>query len=138
MTQRIRYLPTASALALVLIIAACGGRRAPTTAFGVGGDAIHLEVRNNNFQDATIYATREGDRRRLGIVTGRTDRTFDLAWAPGLLLQVSVSFIGGGACETQEFQMEPGQTFTLDLQPDTRTNLDCRPVRGSPGGVRST
>jgi len=113
------------AISPFLLAAACatGGSR------GVDPDAppIVLEVRNNNFQDATIFFTRDGERQRLGIVTGKTDQTFAIPWGPNLLLRLEANFIGGGYCSTRDFQMEPGQRFVLELQPDLRVNIDCRP-----------
>ena len=113
------------AVSSIIVAAACatGGSR------GVDPDAppIVLEVRNNNFQDATIFFARDGERQRLGIVTGKTDQTFAIPWGPNMILILEANFIGGGYCSTGEIQMEPGQRFVLQLQPDLRVNIDCRP-----------
>ncbi len=108
-----------------LVGASCAGqnlRNAET------GPPIVVEVQNNNFQDATVYLFRDGERTRLGIVTGKTDQTFAVPWRANLYLRFEVRFIGGGACATRRIPMEPGQRYVLELQPDLRVNLDCEPI----------
>lgn len=46
---------------------------------------IRLEVRNQNFNDAVLYLLPNGQRRRLGVVTGLTSDSFDLAAHPEVL-----------------------------------------------------
>ena len=92
------------------------------------GPPVVIEVQNNNFQDATVYLFREGERQRLDIVTGKTDQTFSVRWQRLLYLRFEVRFIGGGACATRAIAVEPGQRYVLVLQPDTRLNQDCRPI----------
>lgn len=121
--------PTHTALlAVTLVLSACATRGRG----GIDPDSppIVVEVRNNNFQDATIFMTRDGERQRLGIVTGKTDRSYAIPWGPNLVLRLEANFIGGGYCSTRSIQMEPGQRFVLELQPDIRVNIECRP----PGG----
>lgn len=43
---------------------------------------IRLEVRNQHFNDAVLYLLPNGQRRRLGTVTGLSSETFDLAEHP--------------------------------------------------------
>lgn len=118
--------PTRSLLiATALLATACasGGQGS------IGEDTapIVVQVQNNNFQDATIFFTRDGERERLGIVTGKSDRSFAIPWGFNMVLRLEAVFIGGGYCSTERFQMEPGQRYVLELQPDLRVNIDCRP-----------
>lgn len=96
----------------------------------LSGPPIVVEVRNNNFSDGTVFAARDGERLRLGMVTGKTDQSFAIPWGPNMILRLEVYFIGGDACATRAIQMEPGQRYLLELQPDTRVNPECRPMGG--------
>jgi hypothetical protein len=110
-------------LALALALTGCAGGPPPET-----GLPIVIEIQNNNFQDATVYAIREGERQRLGVVVGKTDDAYAIPWRPNFALRLEVRFLGGGACATREILMEPGQRYVLDLQPDLRLNQDCEPI----------
>lgn len=92
------------------------------------GPPVVIEIQNNNFQDATVYAIREGERRRLGVVVGKTDESFGIPWRPNFTLRLEVRFLGGGACATRIIQMEPGQRFVLALQPDIRVDQECERI----------
>ena len=111
--------------ALGLLLAGCGGADPPTA-----GPPVVILVQNNNFQDATVFAIRQGERHRLGVVVGKTDERFAIPWQPNFVLRLEVRFLGGGACSTRDILLEPGQRYTLELQPDTRLNLDCRAAGG--------
>ena len=45
-----------------------------------GSGEIRIQVRNSNFNQATVYAVRVGNRRRLGRVQGATDQQFRMPW----------------------------------------------------------
>ena len=79
-----RHLVTVAA---VLIVSGCGGRSSqnPFRA-GTGGirTSPHVEVTNNNWRDAVIYATRLGTRIRIGDVTSQSQR----------LLKIPLGFTG--------------------------------------------
>lgn len=111
---------------LLLMTVACASR-APGVS-SLSGPPIVVEVRNNHFSDGTVFAVRDGESLRLGIVTGKTDQSFSIPWGPNMSLRLEVQFIGNGACTTGSIQMEPGQHFLLELQPDIRVNPDCRPL----------
>jgi len=111
---------------LLLAATACASRGAGAGA--LSGPPIVVEVRNNHFNDGTVIAVRDGERLRLGIVTGKTDQSFSIPWGPNMNLRLEVAFIGDGACATGDLQMEPGQRYLLELQPDIRVNPECRPI----------
>ena len=90
------------------------------------GPPVVVEVQNNNYADATVYALLDGERQRLGVVIGKSDESFGIPWRPNLYLRLEVRFLGGAACATDYFPMDPGQHYVLDLQPDLRMNLDCK------------
>ena len=71
---------------------------------------------------------REGERRRLGVVVGKSDQAFGIPWRPNFILRVEVRFLGGGACATREIQLDPGQRYVLALQPDLRVDQECERI----------
>lgn len=76
-------------VAAVLIVAGCGGgsHRNPFKGGTSGASAApKVEVTNNNWLDAVVYATRLGTRVRIGRVTSMSQRS----------LQVPVGFTGAG------------------------------------------
>jgi hypothetical protein len=131
-----------SALLAILFLPACALSRGSSPFEGSGPGEIQVVVQNNNYLDGTVYLTRDGTRMRLGTVIGKTDQTFTVEWAPNQMMVLRVDFVAGGACQTRPLQMEPGQRYTLELQPDIRTNIDCIPVGApipqSPAGVASS
>ena len=77
-----RHLVTVAA---VLIVSGCGGRSSQNP-FRAGGvrSSPRVEVTNNNWRDAVIYATRLGTRIRIGDVTSQSQR----------LLKIPLGFTG--------------------------------------------
>ncbi len=109
--------------ALTAVLGGCASGPPPES-----GPPVVVEIQNNNFQDATVYAIREGERRRLGVVVGKTDETFGIPWRPNFTLRLEVRFLGGGACATRIIPMEPGQRYVLALQPDLRVDQECERI----------
>ena len=89
------------------------------------GPPVVVVIQNNNFQDATVHIVREGERRRLGVVVGKTDDSFAIPWRPNFVMRLEVRFLGGGSCATRDIVMEPGQRYVLALQPDIRIDQEC-------------
>jgi hypothetical protein len=106
--------------ALITLMGGCAAGNQPES-----GPPVVVEIQNNNFQDATVFIVREGERRRLGVVVGKTDDAFAIPWRPNFLMRLEVRFLGGGSCATRDIQMEPGQRFLLALQPDLRIDQEC-------------
>lgn len=86
-------------LLVVPVIAACssaastpdpGAAPARATAVTRG---VSLEVENRNNFDANIFALHEGERRRLGLVEGRSTQTFTFPWPVGHI-QFIIDFRG--------------------------------------------
>jgi hypothetical protein len=101
-------------LAGVLVVSACGAREA---AWGVGSEdtgRILLEVQNDNFQDARIYARWNGERQRLGLVTGNSSDRFELRGRTGAL-RIEVDFVAGGAFLSEPIQVGPGDNLTFRI-----------------------
>jgi hypothetical protein len=71
---------------------------------------VTIVVENQNFYDATIYLRwYNGERRRLGTVTGYTTREFDTRWvAPEV--QVEVDLLAGGTYRGDRISVSPGES----------------------------
>jgi hypothetical protein len=122
-----RLRSTTALLFAALAAAGCASNGAGGP-FGGGPDGertVRIEVRNLNFADATLHALRGSERVRLGIVTGKTDRTFDVEWTVALPLQVEINLLAGGRCTTREMNVDPGDIVELQIQSVLRTTDDC-------------
>lgn len=115
MTARSRSVVRLSAMALLLLApAACvrgyGQRKNPFAApgSGPGEGSIDVRVENHNFGDATIHALRGGERIRLGEVTGKTDKSFNVRWNFSLPLEFEINIIGGEGCYVRAMNVDPG------------------------------
>ena len=77
---------------------------------------ITLEVRNDNFFDARIYAIRGGLRQRLGFVNGNGKGTFRFLWLDGDLW-IEINFVAGGRYLSQVIDVQPGDELELTILP---------------------
>jgi len=79
-------------------------------------EPVMLEVTNQNFQDAHIYAIWDGFRERAGLVNGNTTQTLRLQSRDGQL-RVEVDFVAGGGYVTDAIQVWRGETIRLIIPP---------------------
>jgi hypothetical protein len=70
-------------------------------------DPIRVEVQNLNFNDVTVWALRQGQRVRLGRVTGKTDETFRINWNPAFPIGFVIDVTGGRSCQTGLVGVDP-------------------------------
>ena len=77
---------------------------------------ISVEVQNQNFYQATVYAYRPGSRTRLGIVESQGTRSFDFVWTTGDL-RFLVDFLANGCVLTQPMAVDRGDDLLLILEP---------------------
>ncbi len=128
--------PTRSAALLVsaLALAACGGStRATANPFdgsGVPGgsaseDPIRVEVQNLSFNDVTIWAVRQGQRIRLGRVTGKTDETFRIGWNVAVPISFEVDEVSGRGCRTGQVLVDRNARVWLNIP----SNVGIQPCR---------
>jgi hypothetical protein len=105
-------------LALV-VLAACGGRSAETSA-SPDGQAT-LQVENQGFTDMVIYAVSGGQRIRLGMATGNSTKSFALPRylvGTGGPLRFLADPIGGSRTPlSEEMTVQPGDIVTLTIPP---------------------
>lgn len=113
-----RHLRVAIVGALALTIAACATRG---SASRTPESATYVEVRNQSWQDQTVYVLRSSQRIRLGTVTGSS--TQRLRIPSNLLfgatpLAFVVDPIGSSRQATSmEIMVTPGETVTLTIPP---------------------
>ena len=124
-----RHLFGSIVLATTVLAGACahGGAPSPFDAASAGSRSIQIEVRNFNWADATLYALRGAERIRIGVVTGKTDQTFELAWPMTRPLQIEINLLAGGRCVTRPLTVDPGDRVSLQIQVDLRSDPDCQP-----------
>jgi hypothetical protein len=80
-------------------------------------DPVAIEIENQDFYDADVYALVGGVRLRLGMVTGETNGTFHFPWTPREI-RMEVHLIGAGSYVTEPIYADPGDQLQLILQPD--------------------
>lgn len=115
---RIRpFVRAAYTLPLALLVVGCGALTGRQPSWGVGDESderITVLVENQNFSDARIFARWNGERRRLGMVTGNTTETFTMPGRSGNL-RLEVDFVAGGSFVTQPLSVGPGERVRFQI-----------------------
>jgi hypothetical protein len=112
-------------------IEAIGG---PTAVQGDGpgeqeGAPATIHVKNQNFQDATLWLVSRGGRVRLGAVTGKADASFTTpVTGPGDVWRVQIDLVGGEWCETRPLAVDPGDELDLLVSVDVSNLPECYPA----------
>ncbi len=108
-------------LAAVTMSVACAGRRHATSD---PLNDIPLKVTNHNWLDVTIYVLHDGQRTRIGLVTGSSTQEFVL---PARLLGQSheLALLGEAIgspvfARTEVLTIQPGQFIEWTLETDLR------------------
>ena len=82
----------------------------PFTGEGIGGNPVEEEIRvdvqNLNFNDITLWAVRQGQRVRVGRVTGKTDEMFRINWNLAVPIYFVIDVTGGRSCRTAQVSVE--------------------------------
>jgi hypothetical protein len=91
-----------------------------------GSGEIRIQIRNSNFNEATVYAVRVGNRRRLGRVQGATDQQFRMPWPYSAQLHFEVDLLASRGCTTQAVILEPGQRVMLVIDSSSRPRSSGR------------
>ena len=81
------------------LLLGCSRSSRPVPMFGaampLGSRSVMVTIKNNDFKDATIYATWSGGmRHRVGLSVGKTTQTFDLEWKSDIV-QFEADFMAG-------------------------------------------
>ncbi len=110
-----RFIPPSTWCCLVLAMTACAsqGQQAPQPR--VRDHALTVEVQNQNHNAATVYAYREGFRKRLGLVEAANTETFAFRW-PTYSIRFLINFLAQGCVITEQMSVDPGDDFLLVLR----------------------
>lgn len=81
---------------------------------------ISVEIHNDNFHDATVYAVRGGLRLRLGFVSGFAKDTFTFRWPEGDL-RMEIKLLAAGSYYTQVMSVQQGDELQLTILPSLHT-----------------
>jgi hypothetical protein len=112
-------------LGLGCLLAAAPAGQAPAILAAGAQDSLpqrgmSIDVENDNFYDATIYAVRPGQRQRIGDVTGLGKRSFTFRWPDGDL-RLEIDLLAVGAYYTQVMDVQQGDRLQLTVLPYLHT-----------------
>jgi len=117
-----RSLIAVGAAACLLASASCAsaGRASSQDPFAGSvagfGDPIRVTIQNNDFRDANVYGYWNGVRERVGMVTGKTSKTFDTTWKSETF-SFYVNFVGGGEYYSETIEVWPGDHLDFVIMP---------------------
>ncbi len=109
-------LQTAKAFLLALAVTGSPGAARASAPPAPPRGMISLEVRNDNFSDATVYAVRPGLRQRIGWVSGLGKDTFTFRWPAGDL-RVEIDLFAAGRYYSELVDVDQGDELQLTIQP---------------------
>jgi hypothetical protein len=87
---------------------------------------VRVEVVNNNFNDATIWAVYPADRVRLGTVSGKSQSNFNLRTRTAEPVYMEIDMVGGSRCITDQLTVDEGDVLRLEIPVEMRTMTGCR------------
>jgi hypothetical protein len=113
----------ATAVALVAACAHHGEGRSQTVGLG-STEQVFVDVINDNYYDARIYAIYGGGARRaLGTVPGNERRlALAIPWQPRALLFEVVLVVDGSVYRSEGMNVAPGDVVQLRLPPNIATS----------------
>ena len=79
-------------------------------------EKVSVEVQNQNFYQATVYAYRAGNRARLGVVESQSTRSFEFVWITGDL-RFLIDFFANGCILSEPVAVDRGDDLLLILEP---------------------
>lgn len=115
MRKSARFLPLVVALA-TLTACAHSGERPAFARRGGQGNQVTVTADNQNFLDATVYALWNGQRDRVGMVTGKTSQSFAIPFK-GSDLRIQIDLIGGSSMTTDPIGVFEGDELDLVIPP---------------------
>jgi hypothetical protein len=117
-TTRRRAAFMALPMALMAFAAGCtqNGNRPEFSRTPGQGTQVTIHADNQNFLDADVYALWNGQRDRLGMVTGKTTQTFDVPFRDNDL-QLQIDFVGSGVMTTDHITVWQGDQVDVVIPP---------------------
>lgn len=112
-----------AAVALLMGAAGCGGAPGSAPFPGAGESTIlQVMVDNRNFNDANIVFLSDRGEKRLGVVDGKSERTFSLPWPRPDLIRLRVRLLAGGTFTTSSLEANPGELLVLEIRSNLRAS----------------
>ena len=71
------------------------------------------------------HALSDGQRRRLGIVTGMREATYILPWPTSRELRIEIDLLAGPECTTRLIMADPGDIIFLEIRSRLLDDPDC-------------
>ena len=108
--------------ACLLATVSCASGRQEASADPFGGwapgfrDPVQFTIQNNDFRDATVYGYWNGVRERVGMVIGKTSKTFGTEWKSETFA-FYVDFVGGGEYMSETINVWPGDHLDFVIMP---------------------
>ncbi len=99
-----------------VLAAACAGKAQGVRESPRGNQTYSVEIENQNFYQATVYAYRQGYRKRLGIVESTRTRIYSFTW-PYIDIRFQVDFLAVGCMIGQSISVVEGDQFVLIIEP---------------------
>jgi len=103
-----------------LACAACASPGASPFDAGVAPGTIHVEVDNQNFYQATVYVVSSAGERRLGSLSGVSQKTFVARLVVPGDVRLRVRMLAGETFTTEPLQTGPGETLLLIIPTSLR------------------
>lgn len=95
---------------LLLALLAVAGCLTTRGAPGDEAEEVVITIRNDNFNQATVYTAPDYGSRRLGVVRGKSEATFRLNWhLPEI--QLRMRFLAGGEILSQIWSVGSGERW---------------------------
>ena len=99
-----------------VLAAACSGNAQDIRQSPLGKQTYSVEVTNQNFYTVTVYAYRQGYRKRLGTVESIRTRSYSFTW-PYTDIRFQVDFLAVGCMIGQSLSVVEGDQFLLIIEP---------------------
>jgi hypothetical protein len=85
-----------------------------TTVFGAGDGPVTIHVKNNNYNDASLWLITRDRRFRLGSVPGTREMAFTAPMtSPADSWHIEIDMVGGEWCQTDPLDVDPGDVLDL-------------------------
>ncbi|MGD8322151.1 MAG: hypothetical protein PVJ02_17000 [Gemmatimonadota bacterium] len=123
----------AGAVAVLTVLGGCATSGSGSRTGNPFGDRserneVQIKIRNFNFSDATVWVlTRGAQRKRLGVVTGKSDADFTVPWDFSQPMTMEFDLVAGPRCTTRPLEVDPGDVLELQIAVDFAQMSDwCR------------
>lgn len=126
----------AVALAPALLLAGCSVLPFNRSGNVFGGDGpVTIHVKNNNYNDASLWLITRDRRVRLGSVVGMREAAFTTpVTSPADSWLIEIDLVGGEWCQTDPLDVDAGDVLDLLIASDLSNMPGCYPAGFRPRG----